>query len=111
MVSRLRSPQIRHTPLEISPFPILYSVAYAHIPGRLSSNFTSGPHTSIPSPTTKAAEGVTSYALVTDQIFLQVPSVVWESIEYIDGTTPNFVGGAVRRFVKSYITVKYLLTG
>lgn len=67
-----------------------------------------GPH--IPSPITKAPEDTALYTLVTDQVFLQEPSVVWERIEDVDGAAGGFVDGRFLRFVMPYITITYLLT-
>lgn len=46
------------------------------------------------------------YTLVTDQVFLTEPSVVWERIEDVDGAAGGFVDGA---FVKYVISLPLLL--
>ncbi|KAF9457780.1 hypothetical protein BDZ94DRAFT_1292294 [Collybia nuda] len=55
-------------------------------------------HEHNPSPTTGVPQDTALYTLVTDQVFLQEPSVVWERIEDVDGAAGEFVDG---EFLKS----------
>lgn len=69
----------------------------------------SSSHDHFPTPTAEAPDDTALYTLVTDQVFLQEPSVVWERIEDVDGAAGGFVDGEFLRFVACFAKPSNLL--
>ena len=76
----------------------LFHLASTLEPHSLSALFRNS-HLSVlyKAPPEPGAEGGALYTLVTDQVFFNEPSVVWEKLEDVDGSSSSFVDSDFRR--------------
>lgn len=82
------------------------SVLYKHSPGALNHTPTSGSSNAVAGGSSSSSAAVNDtahdedsvlYTLVTDQVFLTEPSVVWERLEDVDGGSSSFVDSEFMR--------------